>query len=132
MTCIYTDLFEDSIGVQEAARLLGVSRPTVYRLIENGKLTARAHAVTGRKLLSRQGGSGAGSGSAAGSRRGGGSGSGGSAGAADSIFRLPELALELPVDDVSERIDYYCFHGLPEDAKSVPGHVRPGSGEHAD
>ena len=127
----YTDPFEDAITVQDAALMLGVSRPTVYRLIAEERLAARPNAVTGRKQVSRQAVLRLISGSEY------------SAGAepapriaevasgvadyrlhpamapsvgfgVDSIFRLPELALELPADDVSERVDYYRFHGLAE------------------
>ena len=39
------------IGTQEAARILGLSRPTVVKLIESGELKARVPGVERRRLL---------------------------------------------------------------------------------
>lgn len=33
-----------------------------------------------------------------------------------SLFNAPELALDFGVPDLSDRVDYYRFHGLPDDA----------------
>jgi excisionase family DNA binding protein len=143
---MYTDPFDDHITVQEAARLLQVSRPTVYRLIERGELRYAQHPVTGRKRLSRM--------QVAGLLSGEGTGGGGAQSPmadrvsdvagdpylaarpardgeiVDSIFRLPELNLDFGVDDLSEKVDYYRLHGLPGEAAGVPGHLGPGGDEH--
>lgn len=47
------DPFVDEISVQEAAELLSVSRPTVYRLMERGELPFHEHPVTRRRKLRR-------------------------------------------------------------------------------
>lgn len=36
---------QDFVSISEAARILGVSRPTVYRLIQDGRLTAERYHV---------------------------------------------------------------------------------------
>lgn len=44
----------------------------------------------------------------------------------DSIFQLHKLDLRLPVNDLAERLDFYRFHGLPQDAASDVGHLGTG------
>jgi len=121
------------LTVQEAARLLSVSRPTVYRMIEKGVLPAEVHPVTGRKRISRT----------AVERLAQGRGdveigrSGmvlrrvrpdtlsadldppefdeSGAEIARTIYDLPKLRFHTTITDLAERIDYYRFHGPPDE-----------------
>jgi len=133
---MFTSLFDDHITVQEAARLLEVSRPTIYRMIRDGRLRYEAHPVTGRKRLSRvEVVSLLGAGQLPppaqplmGDRVAEAAPAGYHVPVAageivDSIFRLPELRLDFGVDDLSERVDYYRFRGLPGEKAGVPGHI---------
>src|SRR2546423_1583640 len=124
---------EERITVQEAARLLGVSRPTVYRLIERGDLSAEIHPVTRRRQLSRpqvmrllgspEPASAWIATAALRVRDSGGRTCPADVKPVNSIFQLPKLALDFGVDDLSDRVDYYRFHGLPADEKDLSGHI---------
>lgn len=111
----------ETMTVQQAALTLGVSRPTVYRMIERGRLVPLIHPVTGRtrlycgevqRLLS------SGLPTPDGVRREPAPGRHMEppSHVVASIFNAPELALDFGVPDLSDRVDYYRSHGLPDDA----------------
>lgn len=151
---MFTDPFEDEISVAQAAALIGVSRPTVYRLIERGVLEALPHPVTGRRRVSRlrvlsllrPEGSPALAVEPSAAERvaeasavyvhgtpsrpvGRATPSDPAGRGADSLFHLPDLGLDFGVADLSERIDYYRSHGLREHAQGLFGHVGAGGDE---